>query len=101
MNTQSILIKPLVTEKSMNDVTLGKYTFAVANDASKTLIKKAISAAFNVNVVSIATRVVKGKTKRVGMKRTEKTVSAWKKATVKLKKGEKISLFEPGEEKKK
>jgi len=101
MNTRSILIKPLVTEKSMSDVTLGKYTFEVASDASKTLIKQAVKTAFNVTVVSIATRVVKGKSKRVGTKRTEKTVSAWKKATVKLKKGEKISLFETGDEKKK
>jgi large subunit ribosomal protein L23 len=94
----SILIKPLVTEKSMNDVSKGKYSFVVAKYASKSAIKAAIKAQFHVTVVSVATSVQKGKTQRVGIRRTEVDRSSVKKATVQLKKGDKIGLFEPGGE---
>jgi large subunit ribosomal protein L23 len=98
----SIIIKPLITEKSMTDVSKGKYSFVVAKDASKSAIKSAIKAQFNVTVVSIATSVQKGKTQRVGTKRVEVGKPEVKKATVTVKNGEKIGLFEPGsgEEKK-
>jgi len=98
----NVLIKPLVTEKSMQGVDTGKYTFAVVKSANKTTIKNAIVAKFKVHVVSISTSLLKSKTRRVGMKRQEVTESGWKKAIVTVKKGEKIALFEPaGEEKKK
>jgi large subunit ribosomal protein L23 len=94
----SIVIKPLITEKSMNDVTKGKYSFVVAKDASKASIKTAIKQQFNVTVVSVATSVQKGKTHRVGTRRVEVDRTSVKKATVMLKKGDKIGLFEPGGE---
>jgi large subunit ribosomal protein L23 len=97
MNT-NIIIKPLITEQSMKSVDGGKYSFAVARFASKTAIKAAIKKLFGVNVVSVATSVVKGKTKRVGAKRQEIKQSLWKKAIVTVKKGEKIGIFEPGGE---
>jgi ribosomal protein L23 len=56
---------------------------------------------FQVTVTSVATHIVKGKTKRVGVRRVEKNESYIKRATVTLKKGDKISLFEPAEEGKK
>jgi large subunit ribosomal protein L23 len=93
-----IIIKPVITEKSMADVTKGKYTFVVAKDAGKGAIKQAIKAKFNVTVSTIATSVLKGKTQRVGTRRQEVARPAVKKATVTLKKGEKIGLFEPGGE---
>ena len=98
----NIVIRPLITEKSMSDVSKGKYAFVVAKDASKSAIKAAVKAQFNVHVVSVATSVQKGKTQRVGIRRTEVGKSALKKATVTVKKGEKIGIFEPGggEEKK-
>lgn len=91
-----ILVKPLITEKSMSNVSKGKYAFVVAKDASKSAIKSAIKAQFNVTVTHVATSIVKGKTQRVGIKRLEASKSEWKKATVQLKKGDKIALFEPG-----
>jgi large subunit ribosomal protein L23 len=94
----SILIKPLITEKSMKDASSGKYAFVVAKDANKAAIKSAIKQQFNVTVVSVATSVQKGKTQRVGVKRTEVGKSTVKKATVTVKKGDKIGLFEPGGE---
>ena len=94
----NILIRPLITEKSMNDVSKGKYSFVVSKDANKAAIKSAIKQRFNVTVVSIATSVQKGKTQRVGIRRTEVGKSSVKKATVMVKKGDKIGLFEPGGE---
>jgi len=96
MNT--VIVKPLVTEKSMNDVSHGRYTFVVSKDAGKASIKSAIKAQFNVTVASVATTIQKGKTQRVGTRRVEVGKSDFKKATVTLKKGEKIALFEPGGE---
>jgi len=100
---KSVLVRPLVTEKSMADVAKGKYSFVVARRATKSEIKYAIKTQFNVTVATIATSVIKGKTQRVGIRRQEVDKPEWKKATVTLKKGEKIALFEPGgeEEKKK
>lgn len=93
------IIKPLITEKSMADVSKGKYTFIVAKDASKSLIKYAIKEKFNVTVTHVGITISKGKTKRIGTKRVEASQPAIKKATITLKKGEKIGLFEPGGEK--
>jgi large subunit ribosomal protein L23 len=93
-----VIIRPIITEASMKIVPNGKYSFVVARLADKTAIKKAVNKLFNVTVVAIATSVVKGKTKRVGPRRAEVTQSAWKKAIVTVKTGEKIYLFEPGGE---
>jgi large subunit ribosomal protein L23 len=93
---QHVVIKPLVTEKSMKDVSLGKYTFAVAKSASKGEIKQVVGNMFSVHVVNVATSVLKGRKTRVGKRRDEVDAQMWKRATVTLRKGERISLFEPG-----
>lgn len=92
----NVLIKPLVTEKTMKDVSGGKYTFVINKNASKTAVKQVLKDVFQVDVVSIETSFVKGKKIRVGKKRTEISKPVQKFARVKLKKGQKISLFEPG-----
>src|SRR5690349_12545750 len=96
MNRSDIILKPIITEQSMKAVDMGKFSFVVAKFANKTEIRNAVQSLFNVTVVSIATTTVKGKTKRVGVRRTEVKASIWKKAVVKLKKGDTIALFEPG-----
>src|SRR5262245_61892846 len=98
---QTILIKPIVTEKSMADAGKGRYLFAVAEGATKDAIKKYINQRFSVHVTQVTTSVVKGKRKRIGARRQEVHGSVWKKATVRVKKGEKIGLFEGAEEEKK
>ncbi len=98
MNAQSVIIRPLVTEKSMNSAVAGRYSFAVAEYATKTDIRSAIEKTFNVNVVSVSTSVIKGKARRAGARRLEIADPIWKKATVTVKKGEKIYLFEAGGE---
>ena len=98
MKTNDVIIRPIITEASMRYVPAGKYSFAVHKKADKGAIKKAINQLFGVTVVSVATSVVKGKTKRVGQRRQEVDSTEWKKAIVEVKKGEKIGLFEPGGE---
>lgn len=93
---QNIIISPIITEKSMKVSEGGKYSFVVAQSASKTAIRHAVGSLFKVNVVSIQTSIIKGRQKRNGARRIEVTQPAWKKAMVQLKKGEKIGLFEPG-----
>ena len=98
MNTLHVIIKPIITENSMKLVPNGKYTFATAKFATKEEIKKAVNQLFGVNVIAIATSVVKGKSRRVGPRRLELDRTEWKKAIVTVKKGEKIFAFEPGGE---
>lgn len=94
-----VIISPLITEKSMMEAARGKFTFKVNKDSNKNEIKKAVEKNFSVNVVGISTNIIKGKTQRVGIRRSEKKVSDWKKAIVTLKSGEKIGLFELGDTK--
>mgnify|MGYP001560858210 CR=1 FL=1 len=97
----NVIIKPIVTEKSMSTVSNGRYTFAVAKDASKLVIKAAVAKMFSVTVTSVATSTIKGKKKRFGAKRQEVAIADWKKAIVTVKKGDRIALFEPETEEKK
>ena len=92
----NIIISPIITEKSMNNATKGRFTFKVNNHAGKKEIRKEIENKFKVDVVNIATMNVKGKLKRTGKKRMEKETSGYKKAIVALKTGQKIALFEVG-----
>lgn len=99
MDLNNIILKPLITEKSMNDVSKGKFTFKVARTSDKKNIKEAIENKFKVNVISVATSVVKGKSRRFGSRRTEVFQSAWKKAIAQLAPGQKIDLFDAGGQK--
>lgn len=91
---QDIIIKPVISEKSMKDAGFGKFTFRVFKRADKKQIKKEIEDKFKVNVLSVATATVKGKKRRAGARRTEVTLPSWKKAIVKLKAGQKIGVFD-------
>lgn len=89
---RDIIIKPVVTEKSMNLLADNKYTFIVDKKSNKTEIKNAIENIFKVKVDKVNTMVVKGKPKRMG--KFEGRTSDRKKAIVVLKPGQKIKLFE-------
>lgn len=93
---QNAIIKPVISEKSMNHVKKGKFTFVVARTAGKEEIKKEIENKFKVKVVSVATSITKGKTKRFGARRLETAMPSYKKVTVKLEAGQKIDLFDIG-----
>lgn len=89
---RDLIYRPIVTEKSMDLLADGKYTFVVDKRANKTEIKNAIEKIFNVKVESVRTMIVKGKPKRLG--RYQGRTSDRKKAIVELKKGQKIKLFD-------
>lgn len=88
-----ILVKPLVTEKSHEQLDKhGAYTFVVANDANKIEIADAIERQFNVKVKDVRTMRYAGKEKRMG--RWVGRKAAWKKAVVTLAEGDSIEIFE-------
>ena len=80
MRPEDIIIAPVVTEKSNDELQQGKYTFRVNKNATKVEIAKAVEKLFEVKVLKVNTISVKGKQKRVGY-HVGKT-SDWKKAIV-------------------
>jgi len=93
-NVYDIIIRPIITERSMQDTANKKYVFEVAKDAGKVEIKNAVETAFGVKVKDVNTLTVHGKHKRVGAGRPGMTRS-WKKAYVQLTDDSKtIELFE-------
>lgn len=90
---QDIIIRPIITEKSMAGIQNKKYTFKVANDANKIEIAKAVEKIFGVKVAKVNTLHVKGRSRRVG--KYSGYTSNWKKAVVTLKADSKgIEFFE-------
>ena len=77
-----VIIKPVVTENSMDDAQAKKYTFKVAVDANKTEVKNAVEEIFGVEVKKVNIMNVKGKVKRMG--RYVGMTAASKKAIVTL-----------------
>ena len=82
MNKFDIIIRPIISEKSMDQSADKKYTFQVALSANKIEIKKAVEEIFGVKVEKVTTCRVLGKVKRMGA--TFGKRSDWKKAVVKL-----------------
>ena len=80
MLAEEIIIRPVITEKSNDEMQAGKYTFEVNKKATKVEIAKAVEKLFEVKVLNVNTMIVKGKEVRRG-KTTGKT-SDWKKAIV-------------------
>ncbi|MGE0761826.1 MAG: 50S ribosomal protein L23 [Bdellovibrionales bacterium] len=89
---QSVIRRPLITEKNSLMAETGVYVFEVDQKANKTDIKKAIEKSFRVKVKSVRTSICRGRARRtrLGVGR----VARWKKAMVRLNAGEKIALFE-------
>ena len=66
MNVYDIIIRPIITERSMASTAEKKYVFEVAMAANKTEIKAAVEAIFGVKVAKVNTLIVGGKVKRTG-----------------------------------
>ena len=89
-----IIIKPIITEQSMEETADKKYVFQVAVDANKTEIKAAVEAIFGVKVAKVNTIRMQGKVKRTGAYPAGHR-SAYKKAVVTLTADSKtIEFFE-------
>ena len=88
-----VIIRPIITENSMDMAADKKYAFKVAKDANKTEVRKAIEEIFGVDVAKVNVLNVNGKKKRLG--RTFGTTSSYKKAIVTLTPDSKeIELFQ-------
>ena len=94
MIAQDIIIRPIITEKSMMGAVDKKYTFEVAKSANKIEIAKACEELFKVKVAKVNTVSVRGKFRRQGQNNGGYTKS-WKKAIVTLTQDSKsIECFE-------
>jgi len=87
-----VIKRPLVTEKNSALAEKGVYVFEVDRTATKDDIKRAVEKYFRVKVANVNTAVCRGRAKRNKFGISQPVV--WKKALVRLTKGEKISLFE-------
>lgn len=99
MDTLKILLGPVISEKSMEEASNGRYTFKVFSASNKNDIRKAIEEKFKVNVLKISTVTIKGRSSRSGVRRVETIKQPFKKAMVTLKEGQKIALFDSGSQK--
>ena len=96
-----IIVRPVVTEKSVDGGSQNKYTFIVAKEANKYEIAEAVQQIQAdvknvINVISVNTMVVKGKTRqgRFFKRANRGRTSDWKKAIVTLRPGQSIELVE-------
>ena len=93
MAAQDIIVRPIITEKSMAGIGMKKYTFEVAKNATKVDVARAVEELFGVKVAKVNTLNVRGHFRRQG--RSEGYTSAWKKAIVTLTEDSKtIEFFE-------
>ncbi len=94
-----VIIRPVISEKSMDESQRGKYTFEVHPDANRIQIKAAIEELYKsekVTVVGVNVLTTKAKEKRRGTRRGRIVghTSPWRKAIVTLAAGQKITFFE-------
>ena len=93
-----MILRPIITEKSMKLAENGFYTFEVDKNDNKPTVAKLVADKFNVTVLAVKTINVKGETK--SQKRVRKTfkTAGFKKAIVQVGKGQKIAMFETPKE---
>ncbi|MDD4715544.1 MAG: 50S ribosomal protein L23 [Oscillospiraceae bacterium] len=93
-NAYDIILRPIITEQSMETIQDKRYVFEVAKDANKVEIKKAVEEIFGVKVKKVNTLNMEGKEKRSGAYPRGRRKS-WKKAMVQLTPASKtIEFFE-------
>jgi large subunit ribosomal protein L23 len=96
LQAAEVIVRPVISEKSMDETQRGKYTFRVHDDANKLQVKAAIEELFKVDVitVNVSTMKVKEKSRNRRRGRQRGWTSPWKKAVVTLATGQKIEFFE-------
>ena len=99
LTAPEIIVRPVISEKSIDESNRGKYTFAVHDRANKIQIKAAIEELYkkeNVTVVAVNVLTTKAKEKKRGTKRGRIVghTTPWRKAVVTLAPGQKIEFFE-------
>jgi large subunit ribosomal protein L23 len=86
-----IIIRPVITERSTGEAAIGKYTFVVAPNATKTEIRQACEKLFGVKVIQVNTANYDGKSKRMGVHKG--LTPSWKKAVVTINTEPKAAEF--------
>jgi large subunit ribosomal protein L23 len=91
LHAREVLIAPVVSEKSYNQIDQHRYTFRVHKDAHRLQVRQAVEELFDVHVEKVNIAQVRPKPKRRGMVKGKKP--GWKKAIVQLRPGETIEIF--------
>jgi large subunit ribosomal protein L23 len=99
LTAPEVILRPVISEKSIDESGRGKYTFAVHGEANKIQIKAAVEELYrkeNVTVVAVNVLTTKAKEKRRGTRRGRILghTTPWRKAIVTLAAGQKIEFFE-------
>ncbi len=96
LTAHEILLRPIISEKTMDESQRGKYTFAVRSEATKIQIEAAVEEIFKVKVTAVNVLTTKSKEKRGGMRRSRVAgrTTPIRKAIVTLAAGQKIEFFE-------
>ncbi len=96
LEATQIVLRPVISEKSMDQSTVNKYTFAVADEANKMQIKAAVEELFKVTVTNVNVLTTKRKEKSRNRRRGRQVgyTTPWKKAVVTIKAGDSIEFFE-------
>ena len=96
LTATQIILRPVISEKSMDQSTVNKYAFAVADEANKMQIKDAVEELFKVTVINVNVLTMKRKEKSRNRRRGRQVgyTSPWKKAVVTIKAGDSIEFFE-------
>ena len=92
LHPSQVLIRPVVSEKSYEQIQSNQYTFQVHKDAHKTQIRQAVEELFEVKVERVNVVKVQPKPKRRG--NIKGTKPGWKKAVVQLRAGDTIEIFQ-------
>jgi large subunit ribosomal protein L23 len=91
LHSRQVLLAPVVSEKSYNQIDENRYTFKVHKDAHRLQVRQAVEELFGVHVVRVNMSSVPSKPKRRGMQKGRKP--GWKKAVVQIRPGETIEIF--------
>ncbi len=90
-DARSVILRPIISEKSYAGIERNRYTFEVDKRATKPEIARAVEVIFGVTVTAVNTMNVPGKPRRV--RYNKGLTRSWKKAVVTLKEGDTIDLF--------
>jgi large subunit ribosomal protein L23 len=99
LTAPEIILRPVISEKTIDESGRGKYTFAVHQHANKIQIKAAVEELYkkeSVTVIAVNVLTTKGKVKKRGNRRGQTIghTTPWRKAIVTLAAGQKIEFFE-------
>ena len=96
LQASQVILRPVISEKSMDETQRHKYTFAVHDDANKLQIKQAVEELFKVKVLGVNVSTTKAKEKSRNRKRgrVQGYTSPWRKAVVTVRPTDKIEFFE-------